>query len=136
MTARRKNVGGLKKIWQQRYAEYEHLSKLTAAEGRFEANLVAHNNTRDEGAQDKKLDEDMENLAAIMSSDKGQVETLTETNAKLASQIKELTATNAQLVREVKVTTLTRIISTMTTKAGGTEASGTAKNSEIGRAHV
>ena len=61
----------------------------------------------------------MENLAAIMSSDKGQVETLTETNAKLVDQVKDLTATNSQLA--IEITTLTKIITNMSGAQAPTE---------------
>ena len=104
-----------KRYWQQRYAEYEHLSKLTAAESGFEANLI-HNNGNETGGTtnnqlDRKIDDAMDNLAALMSSDKGQLETLTATNAALTAQVAELTATNARLAKEI--TTLTGIITTM-----------------------
>ena len=117
-----------KRFWQQRYAEYEHLTKLTAAEGGFEANLVTGDEQQRRGRTDNKIDDAIENLAAIMSSDKGQVETLTATNATLVAHNQELTTTNAQLAKEIS--TLTRIITTMAMKSGGMDSGTAAKNSD------
>ena len=62
-----------KRYWQQRCAEYEH---LTAAEGGFEENAAVIGNHdqkyRSGDQRDKKLYDAMDNLAALMSSDKGQ----------------------------------------------------------------
>ena len=50
---------------------------------------------------DKKLDATMENLVAIMSSDKSQVETILTTNAQLAKQISEKDAPITRLTEEM-----------------------------------
>ena len=120
-----------KRYWQERYAEYEHLARLTAADGRFEANMSeTQHGTDTVETDDNKVDEALDNLAYMMSSDKAQMEALATTNATLVTQVKELTATNARLAKEI--TTLTGIIATM---AGGTAKAtpaATAKKSEAG----
>ena len=91
------------------------MSTLTAAKSGFQTNLI-HNGGNGTGGTtnnqlDRKIDDTMDNLTALMSSDKGQLETSTATSATLTTQVAELTATNARLAKET--TTLTGIITTM-----------------------
>ena len=62
---------------------------------------------------DKKLDATMENLVAIMSSDKSQVETILTTNAQLAKQLSEKDATITRLTKQMSniVNIITKISS-------------------------
>ena len=108
-----------KRFWQDRFAEYEEISKLTTAEASFEAHAAIGNKT---ASRNDELNEAMDNLVAIMSSDKGQVETLVATNAELTAQIKVLTATNQRLTAENA-----NLIAVITKIAGaGTEMKATA----------
>ena len=71
-----------KRYWQERYAEHEHLARLTAADGRFEANMSeTQHGTDTVENDDNKVDEALDNLAYMMSSDKAQMEALATTNA-------------------------------------------------------
>ena len=86
-----------KKYWLQRYAEYEELNKLTTVESTLEAHAAFQD---PQNQRENDLNAAMDNLVAIMSSDKGQVETLIATNADLTAQIKALTETNTRLTME------------------------------------
>ena len=86
-----------KKYWLQRYAEYEELNKLTTVDSTLEAHAAFQD---PQNQRENDLNAAMDNLVAIMSSDKGQVETLIATNADLTAQIKALTETNTRLTME------------------------------------
>ena len=104
---------------------------MTAADGRFEANMSeTQHGTDTVETDDNKVDEALDNLAYVMSSDKAQMETLATTNATLVTQVKELTATNARLAKEI--TTLTGIIAAMAGGMAKATLATTAKKSEAG----
>ena len=63
----------------------------------------------------------MENLVAIMSSDKSQIETLLTTNAQLAKQLSEKDATITRLTKEI--TNLVNIITKISCKNNFTNSS-------------
>jgi hypothetical protein len=91
--------------WNNRYTDFEEMCKLTAGAAGFSVNSA----TAGEAERDAKIDDAMDNLVAVMSSDKGQLETLSATNASLvainvenASTIAELTRQNCQLLSLLK----------------------------------
>ena len=85
-----------KNFWQQRFAEYQELNKLTASDSKFEAN-TAYDTA---GGNAEAINNAMDNLAVIMSSDKNAVDTLVANNAKLTEQVQSLTATIERLTIE------------------------------------
>ena len=82
--------------WTDTLQEHEDINKLTAENAGFGANSAMELETHE-----KKLDAAMENLVAIMSSDKSQVETLLATNALLAKQLTEKNVTITRLTKEM-----------------------------------
>ena len=78
------------------FQEYKDINKLMAENAEFGAKismeLEAHN---------KKLHAAMENLVAIMSSDKSQVENLLETNTLLEKQLTQKDVTIMRLTKEM-----------------------------------
>ena len=73
------------------------MNKLTEIESGFGANAMAEEQQTE---RDEKLDDAMDNLVAIMSSDKGQAETLIATNAELVTINKAKDATITSLVAQ------------------------------------
>ena len=94
-----------KLFWNNRFTDFEEMCKLTAGVAGFSVNSV----TSGEAEHDAKIDDSMDNLVAVMSSNKVQLETLAATNASLvainvenASTIAELTRHNCQLLSLLK----------------------------------
>ena len=106
-----------KKYWLQRYDKYEELNKLTTVDFTLEAQAAIQDPP---SQRENELNAAMDNLDAIMSSDKGQVETLIATNADLTAQIKALTETKTHLTTENA-----NLISIITKIAGNAPAATT-----------
>ena len=80
------------------YKSFDDMNKLTATESRVSANAMVEDGGT--GREDGDWDSAMDNLVAIMISNKGQVEQLIETNASLVEQHKVKDATIARIVSE------------------------------------
>ena len=72
------------------------MCKLTAGAAGFSVNSA----TSGEAERNAKIDDAMDNLVAVMSSDKGQLETLAATNASLVAINVENASTIAELTRQ------------------------------------
>ena len=84
-----------KLFWNNRYTDFEEMCKLTAGAAGFAINLA----TAGEAERDAKIDDAIDNLVAVMSSDKGQLETLAAMNASLVAINVENASTIAELTR-------------------------------------
>ena len=75
-----------RKYWMDAYKMYDNMNKLTATESGFGANAMEENGGT--SGKDVEWDSSMDNLVAIISSEKRQIETIIATNATLVEQKK------------------------------------------------
>ena len=93
-TQAQKTWVAFKTYWTDTFQEHEDINKLTAENAVFRANSAM-----EPESHDKTLDAAMENVVAIMSSEKPQVETLLATNAQLEKQLSEKDVTITRLTK-------------------------------------
>ena len=107
-TQAQKTWVAFKTYWKYMFQAKAGINKLTA-----ENVVLGENSAVESESHYKKLDAEMVNLVAIMSSDKSQVKTLLTTNEQLAKRLSKKDAMITRLTNEIKnlVNIITKIAS-------------------------
>ena len=108
------------------YKMYKDMNKLTATESGFSSNTTEEHS--DNAGSDTALESAMDNLVAVMASDKSSIETIIATNAILAEQNRVKDTTIARMAAENAnlVLLITKMVGSKPTTEDWSAAAGSA----------